>query len=504
MADGADQDRVLLGLVWREGDTVERLADAMCGIQAMRSPNGRQQVLDLVRAESVFNPRRSDRDLMEISNFIEACRDDDESFDRLLKAISTYAGESDPGYCTLQKLVKTLLPRAELTKGELRELLALEPDEIAYDRGQLAVGIRVAWPQSVGRQGRDNPCNVREAVLLLLDSSSPKEGLGRLLRFVDWLAKLASVVCDPSASSKAERLRNWAKRVGAAHGLIDTAWRTPVGPAQSGGEPALLIELEPTMGDRFAVYLWLWVPGSGPCTLEWEEDSCRLDELRGRLDDLLELASQGLAQTEGRFRVEFLLDFRMLHQDVDWWLFGANDGFPRPLGAEYVVIVRPQRSTAREQRNWQARWQALKQSAMPVSELVVWVRDAATLTLAKLWDQMDEDPAKVLVAPLGTCGKLDDGMMRLLLLAIRQGMPVALCLRNAPADAARHLESLEAALANTRLAELPERVRAWRKEAFREGGDHFGHHLVLLWDDYDRRLPGAHSKLALPAWKGAG
>lgn len=504
--DGTDQDRVLLGLVRREGDTIKRLADAMYGIQQMRSPTGRQQVLDLVRAESAFNPRHSDRDLTEINNFIEACRDDDESFDLLLKAISTYAGESDPGYCTLQKLVKTLLPRAELTKSELHELLSLQPDEI-LKADQLAIGIRMAWPQLIGREGRDKPCNVREAALLLLDSPPPREGLRRLLRFVNWLARLA---CDLSASSKAERLLNWAERVGAAHGLTAADWRISVGSAL-GGEPALLIKLEPTVGDRFAVYLWLWVPGSGPGsgprTLEWDENPCRLDELRGRLDDLLELASQGLGQTEDEDRlwVEFLLDLEVLNQDVDCWLLDAGEKWARPLGAEYVVIVRRQRSTAQEQRYWQGRWKALNQAAGPVSELVVWVSDAATLSPKELWYQLDDAKDKVLIAPLGTREKLDGEMKALLTVAIKkQGMPVALCLRDTPADAAWHLESLRAALADARLADLPQRVRTWRKQAFHNGGDHFGHHLVLLWDDYDRRLLDAYCcKLALPAVRGA-
>jgi hypothetical protein len=507
MGEGTAEDRVLLGLLWPTRDKVIRIADAMSGVAAMNSPDQRQQVLEFVKGrDRAFNPARSNIDMNEITNFIIACGADEDSFDLLLEAIGIYTPEDDPALLELVNLVTTLMPRAALTKAELRELLALEPDGIARPE-LLNTGIRRARPEPVSREGRDvKPENVREAALFLLDSRSPEKGLGRLLCFVHWLADLALVVCDPSM---ADQLRDWVERVAGAHGLTEAAWRTTARPGPA-GEPALLIELEPTLGDRFTVYLWLWVPGSGARTLDWDKasgggkDSWRLDELRDRLDDLLELASRSLVRTEGRLRVEFLLDVESLIKDVDWWPFGADEGLPRPLGAQFPVMVRRQQSKATEERDLQARWQAMKQEVKPVNELVVWVRDAATLSLTELWRQLHNDLTKVLVAPLGTCEQPDPEMKKLLHLAMKQGVPIALGMRRAPADAAGYLVNLKQELGNIRLTELPERVRTWREQAFSEGGDHFGQHLVLLWDDYDRRLPSSRDKLALPAVKGAG
>lgn len=503
----AARDRVLLGLVWPTGDSVAKIADAMSGVAAMSNPDLRQQVLEFVKAQDrTFNPLRDRIDITEITNFIVACRASEDSFDLLLEAIKMYPPEDDQALLELTNVVTALLPRAALTKGELRELLALEPDNIAGS-DLLNTGIRRARPEPVSREGRDvHPRNVREAALFLLDSTSPEKGLGRLLCFVDWLADVASVVCAPSDASVAGRLRDWVERVADAHGLPEAAWRTTArqGPA---GEPALLIELEPALGDRFTVYLWLWVPGSGARTLDWDKasgggkDSWRLDELRDRLDDLLELASRGLARTEGRLRVEFLLDLESLIKDVDWWPFGADDGLPRPLGAEFPVMVRRQQSKAKEERDLQARWQAMKHVVKPVNELAVWIRDTAGLSLTELWRQLNNDLTKVLVAPLGTCEQPDPEMKKLLHLAMKQGVPVVLGMRRAPADAASHLSNLEQELGSIRLTELPELVRTWREQAFSEGGDHFGQHLVLLWDDYDRWLPSSRGKLALPAVK---
>lgn len=503
MAGSGDQDGVLLGLAWPAADSLKRIADAMVDVPAMSTPHRRQQVLTFVkRRNRAFDPPHSDRDLEEVTSFIVACRDDDESFDLLLEAIELYSANDDPKLTELRQLVDTLLPRSVLTKGELRELLALEPGRAVKPK-QLAIGIRRVRPEPVGRESRDiRPGDVREAALFLLDAPSAEKGLTRLLRFVNWLARVATVMGDSPDSSLPGQLHAWVDRVGRAHGVPPAAWRTPAGSAPT-GEPALLIELERAMPDRFTVYLWLWVPGSGARKLDWDEDPCSLEELRDRIDELLELAHGRLTGTTGTLQVEFLLDFETFHRDVDLWLCGADDGLPRPLGAERLVIVRRQRSTATEQRSWQARWQALQQTAVPVTDLAVWLRDATTLTLRDLWAQLDNDPAKILVAPLGTCEKLDVDMKTYIYLTLRQGMPVALWLRHGPADAAPYLDSLRAELAGTRLAELPERVRAWRKQAFLEGGSHFGQHLVLLWDDYDRRLPETRGKLAVPAMKGA-
>src|SRR2546421_11696748 len=82
MAGRGDQDGVVLGLVWPAAESVRRIADAMADVAAMRAPDLRQQMLTWVKQRNrAFDPRRSNRDLEEITNFIVACRDDDESFD---------------------------------------------------------------------------------------------------------------------------------------------------------------------------------------------------------------------------------------------------------------------------------------------------------------------------------------------------------------------------------------------------------------------------------------
>src|SRR5215471_3206790 len=227
MGDEAGQRGVLLRLVSLTGDDIRSLADAMFAVQVMRSPNGRQQVLEFVKKRNhAFNPPRSPIDMEEINNFIAACRADDESFDLLLEAIETNTPRDDLDLHRLRKLVKELLPRALVTGKELRDLLALKPGTDVVP-GQLAVLMEKAIYGHArnGDCGRE-PADIREAMLLLLDAHSPEEGLRRLLRFADWLAELASVTGnDPSIAG---RLRGLAVRVGRAHGMTPEQWQIPL------------------------------------------------------------------------------------------------------------------------------------------------------------------------------------------------------------------------------------------------------------------------------------
>jgi hypothetical protein len=227
MGEEAGERGVLLRLVSLTGDEIRSLGEAMYAVSAMRSPNGRQQVLEFVKARNhAFNPQRSNVDTEEINNFIVACRADDESFDLLLESIEARVPPDDLDLYRLQKLVGTLLPRALVTGEELRKLLALKPGTVVGP-DQLAVGIGKAIRGQTGNECRHRePPNIREAMLLLLDAPSPEEGLRRLLRFADWLAELASVAGnDPSI---AEQLRELAVRVGRAHGMPQVEWRIPV------------------------------------------------------------------------------------------------------------------------------------------------------------------------------------------------------------------------------------------------------------------------------------
>jgi hypothetical protein len=274
-----DHDRVPLRLAWLSTDSVKELADSMSEIQVMRDQHSRQQVVERVKAGNrAFDPPRSRRDFEDINNLITACQADDESFDLLLEAIEIYTPPDDPGLPRLKNLVTRLLPRAAITKGELQKLLALKPDEIV-NAGQLESGIRKSLPELTGDRGSAfKPDNVRQAALFLLDAPSAEDGLVRLLRFIDWLAALSSLLAD---QSRGDDLHDWTRQVSATHGVAVTAWQQLAEPAR------------PNVPDDKGALGVVDPPAEGVITLHPETeqlptDTARQDESRARDSDAAE------------------------------------------------------------------------------------------------------------------------------------------------------------------------------------------------------------------------
>jgi hypothetical protein len=470
---------VLAGLRFLPADSLSELAGAMLAVPALESPGGRQAVLNQVRQWSpAFSPRRSDVDAEEVRCFITACQLDDISFDLLLDAVAIQESADDPDLSRLHDLVETTLPRAALTKSDLRDLLALYPDSVIQGT-LLERGMCIAGPEwaDAGRYALAQ--DVRDAVLLLLNASAAADGLRRVVRFASWMADVAH-----AADSALENgLRGWVARIATAHGLPAADCRPPGAKAQA-EEPTLLVELTPATPGLFAVHPWLKVPGADFRRLAWEAEPCPLDELRHQADALLDLANAELIGVTDELQVEFLLGLDNIDHDVDWWPVEAQSVLPRPLGAVYKVAVRRRSSTNTELRAWDAWWRAIKRAAAPARELAVLVADTE-VSAKNVWNQFSGKD-RILIAPL----------------AERMGLPVALCERGDPADAAGQLAALREELGSAAVADLPALVRQWRHDAFMADYEHFGRRLVLLWDDYDRPPPGPGEKLRYPTMKG--
>jgi hypothetical protein len=186
-----------------------------------------------------------------------------------------------------------------------------------------------------------------------------------------------------------------------------------------------------------------------------------------------------------------------IHQAVDWWPIESQSILPRPLGAVYKVAIRRRNPTSTELRARDAWWRAIRQATAPAADLAVLVADTegSVENAKRLWSQLSGRD-RILIAPL------TETMRPLVELALKMGLPVALCLRGDPADAAGQLLALKQELGDAAMADLPDQVLRWRHDAFMADGDHFGRSLMLLWDDHDRPPPGPGEKLRSPAMKG--
>jgi hypothetical protein len=486
---------VLTGLSFLSAEGKRDLVDAMLNIQVMRWPQERQQILDEITQNNPdFQPERSAVDHIEVLNFIEACRNDEESFDLLLDAIEMRAGEGDMSLEMLHEVVLAMLPRSGLLKSELRDLLALEPDSVITGAG-LTPGLRLTWPEWSASHvsGGARPKDVREAVLLLLNASDAGAGLRRVLRFAGWLAEFAAVMGDAGLRKS---LAAWTRSI-ATRNDIDPASCRPPARAAADDTPVLLVELLPATPEQFTVRLWLATGDSEYRPLDWDTELCRLDDLRARLDEVIGFASRELgdAGAESAPAVEFRLNVDNIDQAVDWWDIDSSSILPRPLGVVYKVVVRRQRDNDTERHNWRIRWKAVKDAPVPAKQLAVWLDDPAA-NVKNFWNQLSAHD-RILIAPL------DGDMRRLVSFAFDLGLPVALCVRGDQAAAIAQLPAIASGLGNRSMHDLPALVQEWRLAAFMHNGKHFGSDLVLLWDDYERQPPGAAGKLRPPAMKGA-
>lgn len=483
-----ERDRVLLGAWSLAPAQLSALAEVLRAT-ALGDRDARQGVLDRLGAS--FDPPRSARDREDILNVVTEALAQDAVFDRLLDEVEAL-GPDDPAYLRLTELVATMLPRSPLRRRELAGLLAIDLQP-PPSPSQLAVGVRTAWPE-LAAPAPPVP-DIRMAALVLLNVMDLDAGLRRLVRFVQWLARYAESM---GQRDKAALLHFWWEHISVAHGLPVRAERPAEAARHPADGPFLLVELDPETPSRgrYAVHLWLWRPGSGFEPVEgWaRQDNWYLpDELEPELDELIDLALRQLGDFEGEMQIQFWLDYDLLHHAVDGWTLGTDGAtVPHPLGADYPVVVRPRRRRplrAAEKREWARRWRALRAADQAMDELCLWVGAGGAVSGERLWTMLRENEAQVLVVPVEPPGNGDRPLHRLLHQLVNGGLPIALCVRRAPEEAAPGLEAMKEALMNTSLADLPGKVRSWRAAAFGTDKDHFGRDLTLLWDDYDH-LPG--------------
>ncbi len=483
MSDNAafEREHVLLGVTSLLSTQLEELQDALFD-SAMSDSVARDSIVKaIVRRMPVFDPARSPREGVDVQSILEEALARGRSFDHLTELVELY-GRGEPAIERLRSLVSITFRRSPLTWDELDGFLALGIDRY-ISASQLTSGIRWVWRELPEQTGVSD---ARGAALLLLDAKDPALGLVRLLRFTVWAAELVRLLGDVGAG---QQILRWAKGRATRRGI---SWASvtslPSNPHPGGTAATLLIELdsETPEQDSFEVNAWLRLPGQEFEPLTWAgmEAWFRPVELSAQLDDVIETALGRIGQ-DVDLRLEFWLDYAYLHLEADQWEIGSP--IRRPVGAEYVVTVRPRRRplTAQQKRSWSERWQALKGAVGSASDVMVFVSRRDAPTSQSLWVPPITDTGRVLVLSVGSSDSRDLDMHRLLCEMLRDGLPTALCIRMPGSEALEILQPLDARLNGRSVHELPDLVRALRAEAFQASADHLGRHLTLVWDDYD-------------------
>ena len=192
----------------------------------------------------------------------------------------------------------------------------------------------------------------------------------------------------------------------------------------------------------------------------------------------------------------------MINEPVDQWRIDGP--LPYNLGAEYPVVVRSldRLQDRRLHAKWRLKWQQLVRAGHRLDPAAVHVVSANTPKSAEaLRAELLLHPVLVLVlgSPPGPSADLGGDAFTAGLLA---GVPVMAWCRDAELSGA-FLPRLQAILDRTGPAELPRAIYQLRLEADDQsssGPARVGHHVTLVWDDYDR-LParfGAPARLGPP------
>jgi vWA-MoxR associated protein C-terminal domain/Trypsin-like peptidase domain/vWA-MoxR associated protein middle region (VMAP-M) 1 len=197
------------------------------------------------------------------------------------------------------------------------------------------------------------------------------------------------------------------------------------------------------------------------------------------------------------FTIEFFLPAKLLNQDLDLWEFEESIDFDEeenfgttPIGHTYPVILR---STARLKSDylkryrgdWQRKCQeVLAHAGQPASDLLVAGDDRHHNEIYKEL----RNAKKIKVGIHLVNERLYFGKESNFAALQKVAAPVAIWLRK-DMETAYSIQIIENVLCHP-LADLPEIVRQQRGDSI---GccpeEHIGHHLALIWDDFDRLPP---------------
>jgi hypothetical protein len=340
-----------------------------------------------------------------------------------------------------------------------------------------------------------------EAMVHLTALNAPPSGLPAALMFLLLLLGEPEVRAALGEEGTTA-LERWARRWAAQWGLEETfAGRLaelgdragPEAPAEVG---PLIVQVAPDALEADHYHLTYWVPSALPqgAPHRGPDVEARGDELERVLGELLDEAEALMPDRHSRKGpIEFILPMELLNAPLWQRISGTRpagpaDGAEPDAAARQVVVRGLDRLQNRSiHRRWRRRWERLRHS----DGRVLWNdpdRPDGALTMAARLAHDADVVCCVLSAPPdrseGTYAELEE--------VLRHGVPVVLwdvedCGRPAFRAAVQGLLSVD------RLVDLPERLGRLRLSG------EVGRHLVLLWDDPDRK-PGMSGNPGLGPW----
>jgi vWA-MoxR associated protein C-terminal domain/vWA-MoxR associated protein middle region (VMAP-M) 1/Trypsin-like peptidase domain len=302
-----------------------------------------------------------------------------------------------------------------------------------------------------------------------------------------------------------EQLRQWVtSQVEDEKYLGLLQWAEEKWNIQKMGKPYLLVQAKPTTkSDAYDVEAWFiedvnsYNPNSGSGSRKFifpsEAPMC-LEDIPALINSCLETIHISYSQCT----IDVFLSKECLSYAIDHWRRQDQFGAVLPLYGENKILLRSYdkvlpRYTKKGQ--WEVKWKQLQNVLDTIASQVLTQQDPVTPeTRNKLVNSYLSLPSivglefkKILPAQV-----IQDLALELALI-LSTGIPVALW-RRQDFDRSTCQQRFEAMLA-CEIQNLPEQVNEIRKDAFDEceqptnNADHIGHHISLLWDDFNRVPP---------------
>ncbi|MFG3323660.1 trypsin-like peptidase domain-containing protein [Streptomyces sp. NPDC048171] len=323
------------------------------------------------------------------------------------------------------------------------------------------------------------------------------------------LAFCADLVRELSRSLEAvTELRDQVLIVAGRLGLGEEIRARLAGEGAPSGRPSVIGRVRPSFRDKDLFHVMLWryrsphdiVPGMAESSAVSLPEAFSL--LSGLLAEQIELMGDVAGQ---RGLIELILPRGVIDEDFVAWKLWPEVGF-WALGRRFDLVVRPleRHQAPHLHAAWEERWRRLE--GKQVGEALVCVCGRDRQRQAALDAMFNNDPALAALALAGSPGR--SPVADAYTVALTSGVPVMLWKRDStpgpsvcgnpcgipgrdacpdPGFLIRARESLS----DTARDDVPDRICRLRNDAEMEEevGDHFGEHVVLLWDDPARQIP---------------
>jgi hypothetical protein len=328
-----------------------------------------------------------------------------------------------------------------------------------------------------------------------------------LLAFVQRL--VAEYADEPTIQLVCLSLQAWLEEMA---GYLGVKLTPPAGDQGASVDAYLLIQVRPKhpivdlselQSLLFYTDVWLIQQGAASdeprCEKLSDDQTCRFSGLPSIFLDLVRESHRRLPKQKTRLTIEIFLPLELLLYKVEDWKIKAGIRSITPVGRRYRVVVRVLERVLPEYQDdlrhqWRTMWEQYEKSRQAsVASSVMWIDKDEDCNPDKLPALIRSRQAVGLVqtfVPSIASNPDDDLMFALIDSMIEAGVPMALFLRPCSHQRDQARQYLSEALQDCQLFGLPDFILKQRVDAVaKDDPQHYGHHLVLLWDDPNRLPP---------------